>query len=167
MSQRKTGDDILDTYQFQWTGTPSANLQMKVDDSLPRPKGSTPAASVKQTATKTTQTKHSTPPVKPVASGGKPSQQKTSDFQLNPPPGIKPEEAKIKTKMEDSDDSSEEYVQIIRHQLVGLYVTCWARKSLLKRITGIQVTTVATGALGYLANKGISKLTSFYLYFFQ
>lgn len=52
-----------------------------------------------------------------------------------------------------SDD--EIYVQLYKKQLVGLYMTIWVRKSILKHITGVQSTEVATGALGFMANKGI------------
>lgn len=46
------------------------------------------------------------------------------------------------------------YVQIVSRQLCGVYLSIWVRRSMLPKVTGIQTTYVATGALGYLANKG-------------
>ncbi|GMH33923.1 hypothetical protein BSKO_01757 [Bryopsis sp. KO-2023] len=48
----------------------------------------------------------------------------------------------------------DEFVQLISRQLVGLYLTIWVRRRLLPKISGVQTTCVATGAMGYLANKG-------------
>ena len=61
---------------------------------------------------------------------------------------------KIEKQNPKGNEEHEEFLQLFRYQLVGLFVTGWVRKSLVKRISGVQVTTVATGALGYLANKG-------------
>lgn len=46
------------------------------------------------------------------------------------------------------------FVQIAAKQMVGLYLTVWARRSLLPHIKGIQVTHVATGLGGWTGNKG-------------
>lgn len=48
----------------------------------------------------------------------------------------------------------QEYVQILSKQLVGVYLSIWVRRRLLPHISGVQATTVATGVMGYLANKG-------------
>ena len=69
------------------------------------------------------------------------------------PTTIKLPKKSEKQKPKGSEEH-EEFLQLFRYQLVGLFVTGWVRKSLVKRISGVQVTTVATGALGYLANKG-------------
>lgn len=38
--------------------------------------------------------------------------------------------------------------------MVGVYLSVWVRKSLLPAIRGVQVTSVGTGIMGYLGNKG-------------
>jgi phosphatidylinositol-bisphosphatase len=39
-------------------------------------------------------------------------------------------------------------------QLVGLYLTVWARKRLARGVRGVQAAAAATGWGGYLGNKG-------------
>lgn len=39
--------------------------------------------------------------------------------------------------------------------MVGVYLSVWVRKSLLPAIRGVQVTSVGTGIMGYLGNKGV------------
>lgn len=46
------------------------------------------------------------------------------------------------------------YVQVASKQLVGLYLTVWAKAELLPHLKGLQATQVATGFGGYLGNKG-------------
>eukprot|EP00210_Caulerpa_lentillifera_P002032 g1947.t1 len=159
--QKKTGDQILDSYLSQWTGTPAANLQQELNNDNTQRRNDAP------TVVLDNQQPLNSSPLKqdallnskeitelPVASTEVPVQMESSDSQRPQSPVRKPMD-KIKAKVyKTEEDPVEEFVQIISHQLVGLYITGWARKSLLKRITGIQVTTVATGALGYLANKG-------------
>ena len=38
--------------------------------------------------------------------------------------------------------------------MVGIYLSIWVRRALLRQIRGVQVTTVGTGIMGYLGNKG-------------
>ena len=38
--------------------------------------------------------------------------------------------------------------------MVGVYVSLWVRRALLKHIRGVQVTSIGTGVMGYLGNKG-------------
>ena len=38
--------------------------------------------------------------------------------------------------------------------MVGVYLSVWVRKSLLHAVRGVQVTSVGTGVMGYLGNKG-------------
>jgi len=45
-------------------------------------------------------------------------------------------------------------LQVACKQLVGLYLSIWARKRIARHIRGIQATTAATGWGGYLGNKG-------------
>ena len=44
--------------------------------------------------------------------------------------------------------------QVVGKQMVGVYLTVWARRALLKHIRGVQVTSIGTGIMGYLGNKG-------------
>ncbi|KAK9792500.1 hypothetical protein WJX73_010349 [Symbiochloris irregularis] len=46
------------------------------------------------------------------------------------------------------------YVQVAAKQMVGIYLSVWVRRSLLQHIRGVQVTSIGTGVLGYLGNKG-------------
>ena len=46
-------------------------------------------------------------------------------------------------------------VQVAARQMVGVYLSVWVRKSLLPAIRGVQVTSVGTGIMGYLGNKGV------------
>ena len=39
-------------------------------------------------------------------------------------------------------------------QLVGVYLTIWARNAFVEHISGVQTLAVATGMMGYLGNKG-------------
>eukprot|EP00210_Caulerpa_lentillifera_P000892 g863.t1 len=151
-SRQQREEQIVDSYLSQWTGAPSANLQIKSNnkgakqcqknsqsDSLDK------GPRVSAQATTADLISFDEAPVDTVASGSTQGKQNP----LTKVPG------KLRTKTKDSkDEAEEEFVQILSHQLVGLYISGWARKSLIKRITGIQITTVATGALGYLANKG-------------
>ncbi len=45
-------------------------------------------------------------------------------------------------------------MQLAGRQLVGVYLTIWVRRRLLRHVRGVQTTTVATGFGGYLGNKG-------------
>lgn len=38
--------------------------------------------------------------------------------------------------------------------MVGVYLSIWVRQGLLPHVHGTQVTSVGTGVLGYLGNKG-------------
>lgn len=44
--------------------------------------------------------------------------------------------------------------QVANKQLVGVYLTVWARKRVARHIRGVQSTAAATGFGGLLANKG-------------
>lgn len=44
--------------------------------------------------------------------------------------------------------------QVTCKQLVGVYLSVWARKRIARHIRGVQATTAATGFGGYLGNKG-------------
>lgn len=44
--------------------------------------------------------------------------------------------------------------QVTCKQLVGAYLSIWARKRLARHIRGVQATTAGTGFGGYLGNKG-------------
>ncbi|MEW5306934.1 MAG: hypothetical protein WDW36_009363 [Sanguina aurantia] len=46
------------------------------------------------------------------------------------------------------------YIQVACKQMVGTYISVWARKALLPHVKGVQVAYVATGFGGYLGNKG-------------
>ncbi len=49
--------------------------------------------------------------------------------------------------------------------MVGVYLSVWVRKSLLHAVRGVQVTSVGTGIMGYLGNKGASVSSlAWYLY---
>ena len=39
--------------------------------------------------------------------------------------------------------------------MVGVYLSIWVRRALLPHVHGIQVTSIGTGVLGYLGNKGL------------
>jgi len=38
--------------------------------------------------------------------------------------------------------------------MVGVYLSLWVRRGVLPHVRGIQVTSVGTGMMGYLGNKG-------------
>lgn len=40
--------------------------------------------------------------------------------------------------------------------MVGVYLSVWVRAGLLPHIRGVQATSVGTGIMGYLGNKGTS-----------
>lgn len=39
--------------------------------------------------------------------------------------------------------------------MVGVYLSVWVRAGLLPHIRGVQATSVGTGIMGYLGNKGV------------
>lgn len=47
-------------------------------------------------------------------------------------------------------------MQVAGKQMVGLYLSVWVSKAMLASIRGVQVTSVGTGVMGYLGNKGQS-----------
>lgn len=51
-------------------------------------------------------------------------------------------------------------LQVAGKQMVGVYLSVWARRSLLPHIHGVQMLSIATGALGYFGNKGGSGIVS-------
>ena len=44
--------------------------------------------------------------------------------------------------------------QVAGKQMVGIYLSVWVRRGLLPSVRGVQVTSLGTGLLGYLGNKG-------------
>ncbi len=38
--------------------------------------------------------------------------------------------------------------------MVGVYLSVWVRRGVLPHVRGVQVTSVGTGMMGYLGNKG-------------
>lgn len=48
-------------------------------------------------------------------------------------------------------------MQVAAKQMVGVYLSVWARRRLLPHIRSVQVLSVATGALGYFGNKGTER----------
>uniref|UniRef100_A0A7N0RCN7 Inositol polyphosphate-related phosphatase domain-containing protein n=1 Tax=Kalanchoe fedtschenkoi TaxID=63787 RepID=A0A7N0RCN7_KALFE len=46
------------------------------------------------------------------------------------------------------------YVRIVSKQMVGIYVSVWARRGLRKHINNIEVSPVGVGLMGYMGNKG-------------
>lgn len=40
--------------------------------------------------------------------------------------------------------------------MVGVYLSLWVRRGILPHVRGVQVTSIGTGMLGYLGNKGNS-----------
>lgn len=49
---------------------------------------------------------------------------------------------------------AEAFVQVAAKQMVGVYLSVWVRAGLLPHIRGVQATSVGTGIMGYLGNKG-------------
>ena len=49
-------------------------------------------------------------------------------------------------------------VQVAAKQMVGLYLSIWVRSGLLPNIGGVQTTSVGTGIMRYLGNKGVALL---------
>lgn len=47
--------------------------------------------------------------------------------------------------------------QVAAKQMVGVYLSVWVRAGLLPHIRGVQATSVGTGIMGYLGNKGASQ----------
>ena len=52
-------------------------------------------------------------------------------------------------------------VQVAAKQMVGVYLSVWVRRPLLQHIRGVQVTSIGTGVLGYLGNKGAARLLAY------
>eukprot|EP00877_Chromochloris_zofingiensis_P012786 jgi/Chrzof1/7761/Cz02g35230.t1 len=63
------------------------------------------------------------------------------------------QQARLQAAIE-SEEAEEAYVQVSCKQMVGLYLSVWARKRLARHIRGVQATLAATGFGGYLGNKG-------------
>eukprot|EP00884_Botryococcus_braunii_P001968 jgi/Botrbrau1/11772/Bobra.0195s0097.1 len=51
-------------------------------------------------------------------------------------------------------NSNAAYLQVAAKQMVGLYLSIWVKRGLVPHIRGVQVTSVGTGVLGYMGNKG-------------
>ncbi|KAE8659039.1 DNAse I-like superfamily protein isoform 2 [Hibiscus syriacus] len=45
------------------------------------------------------------------------------------------------------------YVRIVSKQMVGIFLTIWVRRSLLRHIQNLKVSTVGVGVMGYIGNK--------------
>lgn len=45
------------------------------------------------------------------------------------------------------------YVRIVSKQMVGIYVSVWARRGLRRHINNIKVSPVGVGIMGYMGNK--------------
>ncbi len=48
--------------------------------------------------------------------------------------------------------------QVAAKQMVGVYLSVWVRAGLLPHIRGVQATSVGTGVMGYLGNKGAARI---------
>lgn len=64
------------------------------------------------------------------------------------------QQARLAVALQSSEDGDDVYVQVACKQLVGLYLSVWARKRVARSMRGIQATSAATGWGGYLGNKG-------------
>ena len=62
--------------------------------------------------------------------------------------------ARLAAALEDDDGGEGAYVQVASRQMVGLYLTIWARRRTARHIRGVQTTSAATGWGGYVGNKG-------------
>ena len=51
-------------------------------------------------------------------------------------------------------------LQVAAKQMVGLYLSVWVRTGLLPYIRGVQVTSVGTGIMRYLGNKGVASMST-------
>ncbi|KAL9669731.1 hypothetical protein QQ045_007279 [Rhodiola kirilowii] len=58
------------------------------------------------------------------------------------------------TGIEQYPKSRPVYVRIVSKQMVGIYVSIWARRSLRRHINNIKVSPVGVGLMGYMGNKG-------------
>ena len=47
-------------------------------------------------------------------------------------------------------------LQVAAKQMVGVYLSLWVRRGILPHVRGVQVTSIGTGMMGYLGNKGIT-----------
>lgn len=161
---------MIDYYVSGWSGVPSANLEARVKNSLSEvtPVLSTVKISMKgferQEALKRRGSSFDEKRLSGrMRSGGSRGISLDSHDLISlheELPEDKPSPEPVEAELGEKESNEEEFLQLFHHQLVGLYVTGWVRKSLVKRVTGVQLTTVATGALGYLANKGIHLLMS-------
>lgn len=159
-----------------WSGVPSGNLSALVEESLAEvrnfepfakdriPKGKKEDGLRRGSSLKDEVLKSEISPEPEMP------RSVSADMNMDSEPSEK--RAALKPRKPDAVQSSvprnseipkdaEEFVQIVAYQLVGLYTTGWIRKSLLNRISGIQVTYVPTGALGVLGNKGKIHSTPF------
>uniref|UniRef100_A0A383VSK7 Rho-GAP domain-containing protein n=1 Tax=Tetradesmus obliquus TaxID=3088 RepID=A0A383VSK7_TETOB len=64
------------------------------------------------------------------------------------------QQARLEQALASSEFGEDEYVQVVSKQLVGVYLTVWARKRTARHVRGVQTTSAATGFGGYLGNKG-------------
>jgi len=46
-------------------------------------------------------------------------------------------------------------LQVAAKQMVGVYLSVWVRRGVLPHVRGVQVTSIGTGMMGYLGNKGV------------
>ncbi|DBA87288.1 hypothetical protein WJX77_005794 [Trebouxia sp. C0004] len=51
-------------------------------------------------------------------------------------------------------DAANVFVQVAAKQMVGMYLSLWVRRGVVPHVRGVQVTSVGTGMMGYLGNKG-------------
>ncbi|KAF8068242.1 Ocrl [Scenedesmus sp. PABB004] len=68
------------------------------------------------------------------------------------------QQARLALALESAEDGDDVYVQVACKQLVGVYVSLWARKATARCIRGVEAAAAATGFGGYLGNKGAAAL---------
>ncbi|KAL8207903.1 hypothetical protein R6Q57_007315 [Mikania cordata] len=56
--------------------------------------------------------------------------------------------------LDGQEDSNQKYVRIVSKQMVGIYISLWARKRLRRHINNLKVSPVGVGLMGYMGNKG-------------
>ncbi|XP_074333819.1 type IV inositol polyphosphate 5-phosphatase 3 isoform X3 [Apium graveolens] len=62
--------------------------------------------------------------------------------------------SKVGLKLLVNQKRRSRYVRLLSKQMVGLFITVWARRSLRRGIQNVNVSTVGVGAMGYIGNKG-------------
>ncbi|KAL9251019.1 Type I inositol polyphosphate 5-phosphatase 2-like protein [Drosera capensis] len=63
-------------------------------------------------------------------------------------------EDELEVKNAGISKSNPRYVRIVSKQMVGIYISVWARRNLRRHMSNLKVSPVGVGLMGYMGNKG-------------